>query len=54
MVFSTSLLHEVTDVTEGRRFTVITFFFGEKEYQERVARYEAAKAAGRETEFDET
>lgn len=52
VVFSTSLLHEVTDVTGGRRFTLITFFFGEAEYQERMARYEAAKGAGRKAEFD--
>jgi peroxiredoxin/predicted 2-oxoglutarate/Fe(II)-dependent dioxygenase YbiX len=52
VVFSTSLLHEVTDITEGRRFTLITFFFGEQEYQERQARYEQARAGGREAEFD--
>lgn len=45
VVFSTSLLHEVRDVTAGRRFALITFFFGEQEYRERIARYEAAKAA---------
>ena len=54
VVFSTSLLHEVTDITEGRRFALITFFFGEQEYQERLARYEQAKAGGREAEFDQT
>lgn len=53
MVFSTSLLHEVTDVTGGRRFTLITFFFGEAEYQERMARHEAARAQGRADEFGE-
>ena len=53
MVFSTSLLHEVTDVTGGQRFTLITFFFGEQEYRERIARYEKARAAGRGTEFDQ-
>lgn len=52
VVFSTSLLHEVMDVTAGRRFALITFFFGEQEYRERIARYEAAKAASRETEID--
>jgi predicted 2-oxoglutarate/Fe(II)-dependent dioxygenase YbiX len=52
VVFSTSLLHEVTDVTGGQRFTLITFFFGEQEYRERIARYEKARAAGRGTEFD--
>jgi len=51
VVFSTSLLHEVTDVTAGRRFALITFFFGEREYEERKARYEAARTGGRETEF---
>jgi peroxiredoxin/predicted 2-oxoglutarate/Fe(II)-dependent dioxygenase YbiX len=45
VVFSTSLLHEVLDVTAGRRFTLITFFFGETEYAERKARYEAARGA---------
>ena len=53
VVFSTSLLHEVTDVTGGQRFTLITFFFGEQEYRERIARYEKARAAGRGTEFDQ-
>jgi len=43
VVFSTSLLHEVLDVTAGQRFTLITFFFGEKEYAERKARYEAVR-----------
>jgi peroxiredoxin/predicted 2-oxoglutarate/Fe(II)-dependent dioxygenase YbiX len=54
VVFSTSLLHEVTDVTAGRRFALITFFFGEQEYRDRKARYEEARAAGREAEFDQT
>ena len=54
VVFSTSLLHEVTNVTGGRRFALITFFFGEAEYRERMARYEKARAAGREAEFDQT
>ena len=52
VVFSSSLLHQVTDVTGGRRFALITFFFGEQEYRERKARYEAARAAGREAESD--
>ncbi|MEN8195612.1 MAG: hypothetical protein ABFS30_03740 [Pseudomonadota bacterium] len=47
-------MHEVTDVTAGRRFTLITFFFDEQEYRERMARYEEARAAGREAEFDQT
>lgn len=54
VVFSSSLLHQVTDVTGGRRFALITFFFGEQEYRERKARYEAARAAGREAEHDGT
>jgi len=54
VVFSTSLLHEVTDVTAGRRFALITFFFGEQEYRDRKARYEEARVAGREAEFDQT
>ena len=52
VVFSTSLLHEVTDITEGRRFALITFFFGEQEYRERMARYEQARAAGQAGGFD--
>lgn len=52
VVFSTSLLHQVTDVTGGRRFAMITFFLGEQEYAERKARYEAASAAGGGAEFD--
>lgn len=45
VVFSTSLVHEVLDVTQGRRFSLITFFFGEKEYAERKTRYEQARKA---------
>lgn len=43
VVFACSLLHEVVDVTQGRRFSLITFFFGEAEYHERKARYEQAR-----------
>lgn len=32
-IFSSSLLHEVTDVTKGRRFALVSFFYGEKEAQ---------------------
>ena len=45
IVFSCSLLHRVTPVTAGRRYVLITFFFGEAEYQAR----QAAKKAYRET-----
>jgi len=34
IVFSCNLLHEVTDVTVGRRFVVVTFFYGEAEAAE--------------------
>lgn len=44
VVFSTSLLHEVLPVTGGRRFALITFFFGEKEYEQRKALYEKTQA----------
>ena len=37
LVFSCSALHQVTPVTAGRRFVLITFFFGEAEYQARKA-----------------
>lgn len=32
-IFSSSLLHEVTDVTKGQRFALVSFFYGEKEAQ---------------------
>nr|MDZ8129257.1 2OG-Fe(II) oxygenase [Nostoc sp. DedQUE07] len=32
-IFSSSLLHEVTDITKGRRFALVSFFFSEKEAQ---------------------
>jgi len=35
VVFSSSLLHEVTDVTAGQRFVLLTFFYGEKEARAR-------------------
>jgi predicted 2-oxoglutarate/Fe(II)-dependent dioxygenase YbiX len=35
VVFSCSLLHEATDVTAGRRFVLLTFFYGEREAQRR-------------------
>jgi hypothetical protein len=31
VVFSCSLLHEATDVTAGRRFVLLSFFYGEAE-----------------------
>jgi len=33
VIFSASLLHEITDVTQGRRFSLVNFFFGEEEAQ---------------------
>jgi predicted 2-oxoglutarate/Fe(II)-dependent dioxygenase YbiX len=42
VVFSCSLLHEATDVTAGRRFVLLSFFYGEaeaklrEEYNKRV------------------
>jgi hypothetical protein len=33
MLYSSSLLHEVTDVTKGRRFALVSFFYGEQEAQ---------------------
>jgi hypothetical protein len=35
VVFSCSLQHEATDVTAGRRFVLLTFFYGEREAQRR-------------------
>lgn len=35
VVFSCSLLHEATDVTAGRRFAMLTFFYGEEEARKR-------------------
>ena len=32
-VFSASLLHEVTDLIKGRRFALVTFFYGEREVE---------------------
>ena len=31
VIFSCTLLHEATDVTAGRRFVLLTFFYGDKE-----------------------
>ncbi len=45
IVFSCSLLHQVTPVTAGRRFVLITFFFGEAEYRARQAARQQAAAA---------
>ena len=38
IVFSCNLLHEVTEVTQGRRFVVVTFFYGEAEAAELARR----------------
>ena len=35
IVFSCSHLHEVTDVTEGRRFALLTFFYGDQDVRRR-------------------
>jgi hypothetical protein len=35
IVFSGAHLHEATDVTKGRRFALLTFFFGEEAVQQR-------------------
>lgn len=35
VIFSCSLMHEATDVIAGRRFVLLSFFYGEKEAQER-------------------
>lgn len=35
VVFSCSLLHEATDVTAGRRFVLLTFFYGESDARAR-------------------
>lgn len=35
VVFSCSLLHEATDVTAGRRFVLLSFFYGEREARAR-------------------
>jgi peroxiredoxin/predicted 2-oxoglutarate/Fe(II)-dependent dioxygenase YbiX len=35
IIFSGSMLHEATDVTAGRRFVLLTFFYGEKEAKAR-------------------
>ncbi|RMH77963.1 MAG: alkyl hydroperoxide reductase [Cyanobacteria bacterium J007] len=42
VIFSCSLLHEATDVTAGKRFALLTFFYGEQE-AERRDRYREAR-----------
>lgn len=37
VIFSCTLMHEATDVTAGRRFVLLSFFYGEKEAQQRQA-----------------
>jgi hypothetical protein len=39
IVFSGRMLHEVTPVVSGRRFSLVTFLYGEKESQQRKAFY---------------
>ena len=46
IVFSCSLLHQVTPVTAGRRFVLITFFFGKAEQQARQAAKKVHRVAG--------
>ena len=45
VVFSCSLLHQATPVTSGRRFVLLSFFFGDdaQEMRERQASALAAK-----------
>ncbi|MBI3468442.1 MAG: 2OG-Fe(II) oxygenase, partial [Planctomycetes bacterium] len=52
VIFSCSLLHEATDITAGRRFVLLSFFYGEVEarmreaYSRRVGGdYEASRKA---------
>ena len=35
VIFSCSLMHEATDVTQGKRFVLLSFFYGEKESRSR-------------------
>jgi peroxiredoxin len=44
VVFSCALLHEATDVTAGRRFVLLSFFYGEQEAKRREEM--ARRAAG--------
>ncbi|MBW4682436.1 MAG: redoxin domain-containing protein [Microcoleus vaginatus WJT46-NPBG5] len=37
VIFSCTLMHEATDVIAGRRFVLLSFFYGEKEAQQREA-----------------
>lgn len=46
VIFSCSLLHEVTDVTAGRRFALLSFFYGEREA--RLREQYAYRTAGAE------
>lgn len=36
VVFSCSLMHEATDITAGRRFVLLSFFYGEKDSEDRL------------------
>jgi predicted 2-oxoglutarate/Fe(II)-dependent dioxygenase YbiX len=35
IIFSCSLMHEATDITAGRRFALLSFFYGDKDAQAR-------------------
>lgn len=37
IIFSCSLMHEATDVTQGKRFVLLSFFYGKKESESRRA-----------------
>lgn len=46
VVFSGGLLHEVTPITRGRRFALVTFLYGEKESRQRKAYYQRTLLGG--------
>ncbi len=50
IVFPCSLIHEALPVTEGDRFAVISFFFGEAEYQAHQKQREARRTEPRPAE----
>ncbi|MBE9041242.1 redoxin domain-containing protein [Oscillatoriales cyanobacterium LEGE 11467] len=43
VIFSGSVMHEATDITAGERFVLLSFFYGEKEAEQRKAYEERAK-----------
>jgi predicted 2-oxoglutarate/Fe(II)-dependent dioxygenase YbiX len=52
VLFSCSLLHEVTPVTHGTRFALLSFFYGEREAQFRAQTLQQiAREGGSKTEF---